>query len=297
MESMNCQSCQATLLPISTEPTQLVRCGGCGNTFLPVLSDQGAIQKTDRMAKWSFWLGLASLVLCMVTGIPALILGLRSLRRMRFRVVQKREKFQAVTGTILGLVFGVIGGGCLTASGLVIGLFVSSFEVTKEAERVVVIAEKTADFDNTLDLKPLRAISFLVFKSFQYGDRPNDDEEDNVRLTALEFHYQPDARNPSRILRDEFIGDNKSDFELAASDELDWQVVGSNVTRELFESEANPEKQVIRYTVLRKDNYSWFGATIVHDPALSGLEEEDIKRLMQSLKPKIFEGIELEPEE
>ncbi len=289
MDAMNCQSCQTALLPTKTAREQLVRCGGCGSTFLPLMSEKSAIEKTDRMAKWSFWLGISSLVLLMFTGIPALVLGFRSLRRMRFRAVDKREKFQAMTGVVLGLIFGVLGGTCAISIAVVAGFFISSFEITNEPEKVQTLADSVATFDNSLELIPIDAVAFLGFKILQYADKP-DKADANARLLFLEFHMQPNSQQITTILKDKFVG-AKSDYKSPYSEKIDWKTsTQAKVTLDVYEHISDPDNQVVRYWSLQKSDMGWFGISITYDPSESGITEEDVRKLFQSLDVKLLES-------
>lgn len=288
MDAMNCQSCQAALLPTTTAREQLVRCGGCGNTFLPLMNEKSAIEKTDRMAKWSFWLGLSSLVLLMFTGIPALVLGIRSLRRMRFRAVDRREKFQALTGTLLGLVFGVFGGTCAISIAVLAGYFFSSFEVTSDPEKVKALTDSVATFDNSLELIPMDGVAFLNFKILQYADQPKKADA-KVRMLLLEFHMQPNPQQINTILKDKFVG-NKSEYLLPYSEKVDWTTsTGANVKLDIYEHVTDADDRVLRYSSLQKSDMSWFGISITFQPTDSGITEEDVKKLFQSLDVKLLE--------
>lgn len=286
---MNCQACNAMLLPTSTERDQLVRCGDCGSTFLPLMTNKAALEKTDRMAKWSFWLGLSSLVLLMFTGIPALVLGIRSLRRMRFRTVDKREKFQAITGTVLGLLFGVFGGGCAILVAIVIGFFVSTYENTEDPDRVMAIANSVASFDNTLQLDPDSAFKFLNFKILQFGERDEEKKRFIARFSLIEFHMQPDPRNLRKVLNERFVG-LKSDYKFDYTEELDWETQsGGKIKLDVFVHSEYPDMKVLRYWSLQNTEMSWFGVSLVHDPTRTQYSEEEVKSLFESVDPKLFQ--------
>lgn len=284
---MNCQACNATLLPTKTERHQLVRCGDCGSTFLPLMTNKAALEKTDRMAKWSFWLGLSSLVLLMFTGIPALVLGIRSLRRMRFRSVEKREKFQAITGTVLGFLFGVCGGTCAILAAIAVGFFVSSYENTNDPDQVASIANSVATFDNTLGLEPESAFKFLNFKIIQFGEQ-NAEERSIARFSLAEFHMQPDPRNIKKVLNERFVG-NKDEYQFSYSEDLDWETQsGGKVRLDVFVRADLPDQQVHRYWSIQSAEMSWFGVSLVYDPAVTDFSEDEVKTLFESLDSELL---------
>lgn len=252
------------------------------------MTNKAALEKTDRMAKWSFWLGLSSLFLLMLTGIPALVLGIRSLRRMRFRSVDKREKFQAITGTILGLLFGVFGGTCAILAAIVIGFFVSTYENTSDSDRVSSIADTVATFDNTLNFVPNSAFKFLNFKVVQFKERTR--ERPSGLLSLVEFHMQPDPRNIKKVLNDRFVGD-KDDYEYSYSVDVGWKTKsGGNVRMDVFINSEFPDLKVIRYWSIQSTEMSWFGVSLVYDPDTVDFTDEDVKMMFESLNPQLFRG-------
>lgn len=290
MESMNCQSCSAILLPVKTKSHQMVRCGSCGNTFPPELTGKAATEKTDRLAKWSFGLGLSSLLLCAFTGIPALILGIRSLRRMRFRTVKKREKFQAVTGTALGLVCGVIGGLLMLFIGGLAGVLFSTFEITNDKDRIHEMAAEVAEFDPIPNLEPVQGLFILNQKVIQYSDDP-ERKDSKLRLYMVELHMQPNDRQLDMMLKDRFLKNN-SDYQLVDSGQFDdWEVMeGAKVTWEVFENKADPTEQITRYMALKDEQMSWLGVSLICLSSELDLDHEDAKKFFESLKPKILEN-------
>ena len=113
-----CPKCEATLIADGLAEGQQVRCVQCATLFR-----LGEEQKTsaDRLAWRSFWLGLSSLVFLFLTGIPAIYYGIRSMLRMRFTKPRPKDQFAAVSGTMLGGCFGVIGGGMIVSFAAILG--------------------------------------------------------------------------------------------------------------------------------------------------------------------------------
>jgi hypothetical protein len=114
-----CQQCDATLIADGLPQGQQVRCVKCAHLFR-----LGEEKKTsaDRLAWRSFWLGLSSLLCMFFTGIPAIYYGIRSLLRMRFIKPRPKDRFAAVSGTLMG--------GCFGMSGAVIACFAAIIAIT-----------------------------------------------------------------------------------------------------------------------------------------------------------------------
>ena len=98
-------------------------------------------------------------------------------------------------------------------------------------------------------------------------------------------------------MKSSFVGD-KDDYRIEFSDKAEWEALGGEVSRDLFENIEDPEKKVMRYIVLRKKEMSWFGSSLVFDPEKSKLTDEDARKLFQSYNVKMLEDSESpEPEE
>lgn len=105
----SCNHCQAELYTDSIAGVRNLRCAKCNhlNSFV------GKSQTNQNRDAWfSLWLGLSSMLLICVTGIPALFFGIRALAKMRYHPTSSRAK----TATIVGLAAGFVGT-------FVIGLF------------------------------------------------------------------------------------------------------------------------------------------------------------------------------
>ena len=125
-----CQSCSTELASAGIYGGDVVHCAECGEQFTPVAGPH--TETYSRKARWSLILGLLAIPLTFLTGIAALVLGIRALREIRRSGYALKGRGSAVWGIILGTVFGVIGGMIALAVGTGIMYAVYSFETTED---------------------------------------------------------------------------------------------------------------------------------------------------------------------
>jgi len=103
---MNCSQCESELLVEIFGTSNPIRCASCGGISIPA---NEASTQAGRFAWRSLWLGIASIFLLFLTGLPAIWYGVRSLLQMRFVRSQKGDRKAAAAGITLGLLFGIFG--------------------------------------------------------------------------------------------------------------------------------------------------------------------------------------------
>lgn len=109
-----CQQCQSSLHIDDLQETDWVVCSQCNSMFALATAAHDEDSRTSRMAIVSLVLGLVSLVGLFITGIPAIILGLRSLVQIRQEPIRLKGRGLAITGVLTGTMFGLILGGCVS---------------------------------------------------------------------------------------------------------------------------------------------------------------------------------------
>jgi uncharacterized protein (UPF0212 family) len=119
--SIHCPSCRAEIACVQMSDDALVRCSCCGNVF--ETSVHNTASKLNPRAMISFALGLCSLGFLMLTGIPAIMMGLRSLKQIRQSEQREHGKWMSYCGIAMGSVFG-IGFGSLALVALYASLLV-----------------------------------------------------------------------------------------------------------------------------------------------------------------------------
>jgi hypothetical protein len=145
----------------------------------------------NRAARWSFWLGISSIVLLWITGIPALILGTRALWQMRHQKTTKQEKRWAITGTLLGTLFGLLLGGCLTG---MVGIFiaVSTTFSSDRSEDPAVLRQwlkEVVHLDIPEELKANFGYKSMTSHSFHFDTFDYSYRNKNLLIDEADFSY------------------------------------------------------------------------------------------------------------
>lgn len=177
-----CQFCNSNLVTSGLSPGQQIRCANCLTLFT-----FGQVEKvaTHRLAWRSFWLGLLSICLLFITGLPAVYYGIRSLLRMRFVRPKPSDRAAAIVGTALGGCFGVFIGFivcCLAIIGLIGYL---TFSQSEDEAVIVQKCNETFEFQIPAGIKPVRATSlFNNQRAFQFADHKKASQR-RVRIQLM----------------------------------------------------------------------------------------------------------------
>jgi hypothetical protein len=184
----------------------------------------------DRLAWRSFWLGLASLVFLFMTGIPAVYYGIRSLLRMRFSKPGPRDRFAAVSGTIMGAVFGLTGGFLVIMAGMLLAVGYYSLDIVSDPGQIRQQFESNFEPTPLGKLKPHRLAS--VFNSqyfFDFVDNRNSGQR-NIRVHMI--HCKPNMQQ----MRNQVIGHlskrtvtSTLQLERRDSEILKWEMGGRQI--------------------------------------------------------------------
>lgn len=289
-----CQTCESTLVTDGLSPGQQIRCANC-NT----LSRFGKIESvaTDSLAWRSFWLGISSIVLLTITGIPAVYYGVRSLLRMRFIRPKRRDRAAAIIGTSLGGCFGIFVGFIVTCSLIVVLIRVMTAETLTEPARIVAKCEQFFDFSYP-QLTPAKASSALNSQYiFDFSDRPETEIADRkmlIRLVFVRSGLKPNEMAISNNLKNKRLG--KTPFgSHHRAEYLDWRIDGEpiNVKKSVFsrvvksESEEDETVETHRqYWGFVKRDRGLYGIVVLYEPGTYDLSEDEIKEIFASTKLK-----------
>lgn len=133
---MNCPQCQSKLLVEVFGTSNPIRCASCGGISMPVNQQASEVHRDSRR---SLWLGVASIVLLFLTGLPAVWYGVRSLLKMRFVRSERGDRRAATIGTALGLIFGIFG---LAFVSVAAGIALTVVMVQKDIESVPSVLQR-----------------------------------------------------------------------------------------------------------------------------------------------------------
>lgn len=286
---MNCSQCESTLLVEIFGTSNPIRCASCGTVSYPVTE---AASQTSRFAWRSLWLGLASIILLFLTGIPAIWYGVRSLLQMRFVRTTKGDRKAAVVGVTLGVLFGVLWAGIVTILGAGVLLFMMMLEETKDSARIEQILSTIGSLEVPEEFVPDEA-QVLMSQSQRVDWRDYSDTNiDDGRMRVIR------ATANTQIGDQQIIGpgirfslDRDIEIESAnrTTETVSWVFAGR--TRSI-DKISNPVKnadfKVVRYIGKTEDdefpeNQVYVLAVSIRDDGEHS--EEDIKKIFESFVP------------
>lgn len=264
-----------------------IRCASCGN-----ISSATNRQTTEvhRHAWRSLWLGLSSILLLFLTGIPAIWYGVRSLLRMRFVRSQSKDRIAAVVGVILGVVCGIAGTASVALIGGFIALFMLSMEETKDPERIDEILATIGSVEVPVDFEAIEASRFTnEFSNVTWRDGAKaEDAMARMRLvvtrqgTALRNTQISVTKNQFRLYRNLKIDADSRKFEI-----LSWEIAARDCdVVKTTEAAKEGDFNAVRYaTQLDSENekQTYVLAVSIREPGK--YKEEDVKKIFESFKP------------
>lgn len=298
-----CQFCKTSLVTDGVSSGQQIRCASCH-----AISRFGKIENVaaDRLAWRSFWLGISSILLLMITGIPAMYYGIKSLLRMRFVKPKRSDQAAAMVGTMLGGCFGIFGG-FIGLCALIIALisFLTSSE-TKDAAQVVQQCSQYFDFESP-EVIPTKAVAKASTHVFEFANKDKlEDRSVAIRLIFLQNALQPNDAIMHRLLKSMKINKMKLGKHLG-SEFLDWKMNSNDIEirKAIFDrrpddpdsnSNASPspadtnsdgdfDAEIIRQGITRQyigyQRYQngLYGVAIAFEPVNADLTEADVSTL------------------
>ncbi|MBI1902223.1 MAG: DUF4190 domain-containing protein [Planctomycetia bacterium] len=113
VSTTRCPQCGTELWTQGISPDRTVLCARCGaSLYLPLPPDT---RRTSRKALASVALGVTSIALTVLTGLPAILLGFLAWRDIRRREEELKGRGLAYAGMALGTVFGLLCWPCMIA--------------------------------------------------------------------------------------------------------------------------------------------------------------------------------------
>lgn len=297
-----CPRCQSELVVGQVSHQQQVRCARCGTVSWPQ-TENVSQRKPNRAARWSLWLGLSSILLFSITGIPALILGIRSLLQMRYERPTKWEKEAGVVGTILGTVFGVLLGGCiLTGGGMILFAILSiPRQQTNDPAVIRQWMDQVVRVDLPKELEP-RSARFLMGTQtrLEFDNATAADKGREMNLTIIHLGKSPDFN--LQTIKDELnraIGDKLvlKQLKQGSTEQLEWTICGKPT--EVFHTSyiryvANTPAEASlasgsgvkahRYIALVSDDQAAVGLRLFSTETNEGMRTAEVRRIFESLE-------------
>ena len=299
-----CPHCQSELVLGLVSHQQQVRCARCGKVFRPQ-TDNVSQRKPNRAARWSLWLGLSSILLLSITGIPALILGIRSLLQMRYEQPTRREKEAGVVGTLLGAIFGVLLGGCFLGGGgmILLAMLNLPLERSREANVIHQWMDQVVQIDLPEGLEPTSARKQLgtqTFFDFDNDQGPpvhGQSQHKTTRLSIIHF-----AKSPTfslQIMNNELgrtFGNELTLRQLTRGkgERLEWTICGTptEVIHTSYAAQApadaspgSPSQpKADRYIAIVADDRAAVGLKLFTTETNENMSTDKVRRIFESLK-------------
>ena len=293
-----CPQCRSELVAQDISPERRLRCADCGYVFASPETNVSQQRTPNRAAWWSLGLGISSILLFFITGVPALLLGVWSLIKMRRQQPTRGEKNAGVIGTFLGAVFGVVLGGCLFAGGGLIAYGLWTLETSLDPVRIkqmmaeVVHIDLPDGFEPRTGAKVLKSQTLLVFEDFEMH-RPFTSTLRIIDMpTSLSYNLQQ--------LRTLLLSDSDFPYSLnlnkTDSETLVW-VVNEQPTEVVHETysarltaefedliDLNPNTQFHRYHGVSTDKEGAVGICLVLEEPGRKKDPVNVRQLFESLK-------------
>ncbi len=284
---MNCSNCESILLTDVFKTPNPIRCASCGHVSIPQTKSSN---QANRFAWRSFWLGLTSIVLLCLTGIPAIWYGVRSLLQMRFVRSQKNDRKAAIVGICLGLLFGFIGSGIVAMIGAFSLIFMFLVEETKEPERIQEILANigTIDIPEGFHAVEAKRIANQVERVDWRDSSKLDSANGRVRLVKGVVGAQFSEIERGKLVSMDFHGRIEVDESSRRSDRLSWIFAGKEreVTRTTLHAKQG-DFEVVRYSVTTiPDDEKEFSALAVSIRKPGDFTEADVQKIFESYEPK-----------
>ncbi len=289
-KGLTCQNCHSELvtdfIAASQSADVVIRCGNCGDVFSPLQN----LLIADKYAWRSLWLGIASVVLICFTGIPAMYFGIRSLLRSQYKRTRPQDRRAAVAGTILGGMFGIFGSFCVFGIGgaiLIAYLSQVEAETMEQAKHVLDGVVKMEMPEQFVEGRATKMFGASVFRFYDNGDS-------DKRNSRFDFLYFPPAMAGSVTTLNSQLRSKRllsdANYKELSEEILQWDLCGRTIgiTKVVFEEtlDDQPPAEVCLYYGFSAVEPGIFGIAIAHRTADSGLTEQRIRELIESITPK-----------
>jgi len=283
---MNCPQCESVMLVEVFGTSNPIRCASCGNISLAPNKKSSDVH---TYAWRSLWLGLASILLLFLTGIPAIWYGVRSLLRMRFVRSQPKDRKAAIAGVALGVIFGIAGTALVGLVGGIIAIVVFSIEETKDPERINEILATIGSLDVPSGFEPLEGNRFARTTSRVVWRDGSNAKDADALMWLIEQSTELGSPQVS-ISNDRFRIDRNMEVDAALSEveTLSWEFLGQNrnVTRTV-ESAKEGGFRSVRYGVkIDAEDKQKVHLLVVCIREPGKYAEEDVKKIFESLRLK-----------
>jgi len=189
----DCPYCQVELLTVGTQASDLVRCSSCGRRFTFGIGTDAV--RISRLAVASLVAGISSLLLGILSGVPAVLFGLSALRRIRRSENRLRGRLLAISGIVSGSVLGL----SCSAFFVLLVLFASAVHTTKDQAETMEMAAKLGTFDLPSEVKAISGDQVpMGLMVIRYADHRQMSKA-GVLITRVHYpHWMGFTRNQAK---------------------------------------------------------------------------------------------------
>lgn len=287
-----CKHCNSKLVVTGIQPGQAIRCANCSS-----VTNFGIAEKkvaADHLAWRSLYLGIASIFLMFFAGIPAIYYGVRSLLRMRITRTKQTDQTAAAAGVVLGGCIGICFWGMVLLIGISAAVVFSTYSESNEPDEVARMCSEEFEIHAPESLEPWRAVSLLGIKEFYFYDRiENADGEKTRRMGLLAMSSPKNPQTDGAFmanLKTHRIG--RGNFSIKDSATLEWEFSGNpvDVKKLTFaknssaEDSSEVEVKTIQYYGIIDEPGRRYALSIIYDPKLMDISEEEIKEIFATAK-------------
>ncbi|MEM7455485.1 MAG: hypothetical protein AAF456_14125 [Planctomycetota bacterium] len=299
-DSLTCAKCSALLVADqSIGKGAYVRCYRCGDSWA---RDEVRINR-DRMAWWSLWLGIASIMMICFSGFPAIYFGIRSLMRMKHRRVRPRDRSAAVIGTTFGVFFGIFWG--FTVAALGAGFLVARYtsERSEDPERIAEMVSERVSLELPDRYIPNNGLQIMGNQLVaRYFDA--EDAGDRTSLVML-MYFTPMMHGGAGSVKmtvqeyPMFLLDHESP-DLQSEEKFEWEMCGDpvTVTKRIFVQqfdETNLPQSIVNYYCFHTCPSGIYGLRI-DSIGEETLTDEEAREIFASLGPPDQTAEEAQPD-
>ncbi|MEL7497900.1 MAG: hypothetical protein AAFN77_09840 [Planctomycetota bacterium] len=224
-----CEGCQSALVTKGILAGQIIRCGRCGK-----ISQMGTSEAlaTDRMAWRSLWLGISSIFLLFITGLPAVYYGVKSLLRMRFVRPKKSDRIAAITGTALGGCFGIFIGSFVAMVGLFVLIVTMDIKRSQNPAEIKEFLAKVCTISMPTELEgfDFDGILFNSNQSFEFGDaKKYSDQTFRIRILYQRSTIGINRNTMIQQMREVYVSSSRMKIDKDGTEMLLWNIDDESV--------------------------------------------------------------------
>jgi len=234
-----------------------------------------------------------------------LILGIRSLLQMRHEQPTKREKEAGVLGTLLGLVFGVLLGGCFLGGGgmILFAMLNLPLERSRDADVIRQWMDQVVQIDLPDGLEPSSARKQLgtqTFFDFDNNTRPPLPGQSPSKTTRLSIiHFAKSPTFSLQLMKNELgrtFGNELTLRQLkrGKGERLEWTLCGTptEVIHTSYAAHAPPgvspdspsQPKADRYIAIVTDDHAAVGIKLFTTETNENMSTDEVRRIFESLK-------------